>query len=57
MKLPHALTAFVLLLVIHTVALQAAAALTDQKANQQIDNAINTHYASADNDQAEAKLL
>lgn len=57
MKLPHALTAFVLLLVIHTVALQAAAALTDQKANQQIDNAINTHYASADIDQAEAKLL
>ncbi|HTV20676.1 MAG TPA: hypothetical protein VMG12_18460, partial [Polyangiaceae bacterium] len=57
MKLPQLVSAFVLLLLLQLVALNASAALTDQKANQQIDNAINTHYASADIDLAEKKLL
>ena len=35
----------------------AGAAPGDARANQQIDNAINTHYASADIDTAEKKLL
>src|SRR5688500_17066234 len=57
MKLPQVVSAFLLLLVLHFLALDAVAALTDQQANQQIDNAINTHYASADIDLAEKKLL
>jgi hypothetical protein len=57
MKIPKVVTALLLLLAIHLSPLDAAAALTDQQANQQIDNAINTHYASADIDLAEKKLL
>jgi hypothetical protein len=57
MKLPQVVSAFRLLLAFHFLALDAGAALTDQQATQQIDNAINTHYASADIDLAEKKLL
>jgi hypothetical protein len=57
MKLPQVVSASLLLLVLHFLALDAAAALTDQQANQQIDNAINKHYASADIDLAEKRLL
>jgi hypothetical protein len=57
MKFPQVVSASLLLLVLHFVALDAGAALTDQQATQQIDNAINTHYASADIDLAEKKLL
>ena len=57
MKLPQVVTAALLLLVLYFSAPDARAALTDQQANQQIDNAINTHYASADIDLAEKKLL
>ncbi|HWO14925.1 MAG TPA: hypothetical protein VNN80_35725 [Polyangiaceae bacterium] len=57
MNIPKVVTALLLLLSIHLSAFDAAAALTDQQANQQIDNAINTHYASADIDVAEKKLL
>ncbi len=57
MKLPQVVTALLLLLVVHLAPSLARAALTDQQANQQIDNAINTHYASADIDLAEKKLL
>ena len=57
MKLPQLVSAFVLLVVLQSVASDAGAALTDQQANKQIDNAINTHYASADIDLAEKKLL
>lgn len=57
MKLPQVATAFLLLLTLHFSALDAGAAITDQQANRQIDNAINTHYASADIDVAEKKLL
>jgi len=57
MKLPQLVSAFVLFVVLQFVAFDASAALTDQQANKQIDNAINTHYASADIDLAEKKLL
>lgn len=57
MKLHPLVSAFVLFLVVHLAAFDASAALTDQQANQQIDNAINRHYASADIDLAEKKLL
>jgi hypothetical protein len=57
MKLPQLVSAFVLLLLLQFTARDASAALTDQQANQQIDNAINKHYASADIDLAEKKLL
>jgi hypothetical protein len=56
MKLSQFATA-VLLVVSQLVALDASAALTDKQANAQIDNAINTNYASADIDLAEKKLL
>jgi hypothetical protein len=56
MKLHQVVSAF-LLVALHLLAFDAGAALTDQQANQQIDNAINTHYASADIDLAEKKLL
>ena len=57
MKLPQVVTAFVVLLLLHSLAFDAGAAITDQQANKQIDNAINTNYASADIDLAEKKLL
>jgi hypothetical protein len=56
MKLFQVATA-VLLIIVQLVAFDASAALTDQQANAQIDNAINTNYASADIDLAEKKLL
>jgi hypothetical protein len=56
MKLPQVVSTF-LLVVLNLLAFDAGAALTDQQANRQIDNAINTHYASADIDLAEKKLL
>ncbi len=46
-----------LLTLITALAGEARAAAGDAKANQQIDNAINTHYASADIDTAEKRLL
>ena len=57
MNIPKVVTALLLLLTIQLSPFAAAAALTDQQANQQIDNAINTNYASADIDLAEKKLL
>lgn len=57
MNIPKVVTALLLLLTVQLSARGAAAALTDQQANQQIDNAINTNYASADIDLAEKKLL
>jgi hypothetical protein len=65
MKLPQAVRApiFTLLLAllsflsVTSLSRNAGAASADAKANQQIDNAINNHYASADIDVAEKKLL
>ena len=57
MKLLQVVSAFLLLFVVQLTAVEASAALNDKQANQQIDNAINTHYASADIDLAEKKLL
>ncbi len=62
MKLPPAASASLfrlfLLLVLSFVSLDArAAAMNDAKANKQIDDAINNHYASADIDKAEKKLM
>jgi hypothetical protein len=60
MKLLPAVSAALFTLVLSFVtalAGNARAAAGDAKANQQIDNAINTHYASADIDAAEKKLL
>ncbi len=57
MKLKKVLTTGLLSLLLLCWALPSSAALTDTQANQQIDNAINTHYASADIDAAEKKLL
>jgi hypothetical protein len=65
MKPPQAVRAPVLTLLLALLSffsvtwlsLDARAASGDAKANQQIDNAINNHYASADIDKAEKKLL
>jgi hypothetical protein len=57
MKLEQVITATLLGLALLCTSIDASAALTNQQANQQIDNAINTHYASADIDLAEKKLL
>src|SRR5690242_4185049 len=62
MKLPPAASASLVrlfaFLVLSFVCLDArAAAMNDTKANKQIDDAINHHYASADIDKAEKKLL
>jgi len=58
MKLHQAVAAALLTFLINTLSQSAsAAAPTNEQANQQIDNAINTHYASADIDLAEKKLL
>jgi hypothetical protein len=62
MKLPPAASASLfrlfLFLVLSFLSLDArAAAMNDAKANKQIDDAINNHYASADIDKAEKKLL
>ncbi len=57
MKLHQVVTAFSLIAILHCLAFDARAAINNDKANQQIDNAINTHYASADIDLAEKKLL
>ena len=57
MNIPKVVTALLLILTIQLSPSSASAALTDKQANQQIDNAINTHYASADIDLAEKKLL
>lgn len=59
MKLHTAIAAsfFAFTVVSSLVTPAGAAPLTNEQANQQIDNAINTHYASADIDVAERKLL
>jgi hypothetical protein len=57
MKLHQVVTASILILLLHCLAADASAALNNDQANQQIDNAINTNYASADIDLAEKKLL
>jgi hypothetical protein len=57
MKLHQVVTASILTLLLHCLALDASAAINNDQANQQIDNAINTNYASADIDLAEKKLL
>lgn len=58
MKFPKVFaTCSSLLLIVCSVLSAGAAPPNDQQANQQIDNAINTHYASADIDAAEKKLL
>jgi hypothetical protein len=57
MKIEQVVTATLLSLVVYFMAVDARAALTNEQANSQIDNAINTHYASADINLAEKKLL
>jgi hypothetical protein len=57
MKLHQVVPALLLSLALHCLALTASAALTNEQANKQIDDAINTHYASADINLAEKKLL
>jgi hypothetical protein len=57
MKIEQVVTATLLSLVVYFMALDASAAPTNEQANLQIDNAINTHYASADINLAEKKLL
>src|SRR5688572_25213165 len=57
MKLHKVVPAFLLSLVLHCLSLTASAALSNEQANKQIDDAINTHYASADINLAEKKLL
>lgn len=60
MKLPQAVSASLfplLLILLSLLSFNARAASGDAKANQQIDDAINNHYASADIDVAERKLL
>jgi len=57
MKLKKVLTTGLLSLMLLLRAVPSSAALTDSQATQQINNAINTHYASADIDAAEKKLL
>jgi hypothetical protein len=56
MKLHQAAFAALLTLLLNAFAPRASA-ITNEQANQQIDAAINTHYASADIDLAEKKLL
>jgi hypothetical protein len=56
MKLPPVVSAF-LLVALSLLALDAAAAITDQQANKRIEDAINHNYASADIDVAEKKLM
>ena len=57
MKIEQVVSATFLSLVLCFMALDASAAPTNEQANLQIDNAINTHYASADINLAEKKLL
>jgi hypothetical protein len=57
MKLKKVLTTALLSLLLLCWAPPSRAALTDSQATQQINGAINTHYASADIDAAEKKLL
>lgn len=57
MKLEQVVTATFLSLALFCMATRASAAPTNEQANAQIDNAINSHYASADIARAEKKLL
>ncbi len=57
MKLFQVVGALLLLALSNGIVREASAAPSNQQANQQIDNAINTHYAGADIDTAEKKLL